>query len=110
MDMIKAGFSPSVRLFEAAACGVPIISDYWEGLTSLFEEGKEILIARCADDVLNYFTISDQNRIAIGQRCREEVLKNHTAKARAGELLTYINEIRGNKTAFDEAETNKLIL
>jgi len=110
MDMIKAGFSPSVRLFEAAACGVPIISDYWEGLTSLFEEGKEILIARTADDVLNYFTISDQDRIAIGQRCREEVLKNHTAKARAGELLMYINEIRGNKTAVDEAETNKLIL
>ena len=109
-DMIKAGFSPSVRLFEAAACGVPIISDYWEGLTSLFEEGKEILIARSSEDVLKHFLINDEDRIAIGERCRDVVLKNHTARARAAELLSYINEVKGNKTAVVEAETNKLML
>jgi spore maturation protein CgeB len=109
-DMIKAGFSPSVRLFEAAACGVPIISDYWEGLTSLFEEGKEILIARSSEDVLNHFLINDEDRIAIGERCRDVVLKNHTARARSAELISYINEVKGNKTAVVEAETNKLML
>ncbi|OYQ33180.1 glycosyltransferase [Flavobacterium cyanobacteriorum] len=92
-DMIKAGYSPSVRLFEAAACGVPIISDYWDGLTSLFEEGSEILIARNTQDVLNYLnTISDEERRRIGENARKKVLKGHTAEARAKELEEYIRE------------------
>ena len=45
-DMVRAGWSPSVRLFEAAACGVPVMSDWWEGLDAFFEPGREILIAR----------------------------------------------------------------
>ena len=52
--MIRAGWSPSVRLFEAAACGVPIISDWWDGLSSLFEPDTEILIAKRSADVLDY--------------------------------------------------------
>ena len=108
-DMIKAGFSPSVRLFEAAACGVPIISDYWDGLTTLFEEGKEILIAKSSDDVMAFFSMNENERIAIGQRCREVVLKSHTAKARVRELLMYINEIKDNKSTVRQVITNKLI-
>ena len=53
-DMIRRGYSPSVRLFEAACCGVPIISDWWPGLDSFFRPGEEILIARTADEVLGY--------------------------------------------------------
>ncbi len=41
--MKAAGYSPSVRLFEAGACGVAVISDWWEGLDSLFAIGKEVL-------------------------------------------------------------------
>lgn len=113
-DMIKAGFSPSVRLFEAAACGVSIISDYWEGLTSLFEEGKEILIARSSDDVMTYFSMDENDRIAMGLRCREKVLQHHTARARVKELLGYIKEVTQHKETFyretlSEVITNKLI-
>lgn len=90
-DMIKAGFSPSVRLFEAAACGVPIISDYWDGLTSLFEEESEILIARSTADVLHYLNnIGEEERKQIGENARQKVLKAHTAKVRAHELEQYI--------------------
>src|SRR2546423_819087 len=53
-EMVRAGWSPSVRLFEAAACGTPIISDYWDGLASFFELGDEILISRCGQDTLRY--------------------------------------------------------
>src|SRR5690606_16394129 len=53
-DMIRAGFSPSVRLFEAAACATPVISDYWRGLENFFEIGKEILVASSADGVLTH--------------------------------------------------------
>jgi spore maturation protein CgeB len=91
--MIRAGWSPSVRLFEAAACGVPIISDRWEGLDELFAFGEEILIADSADDVLHYLRrIDDDERRAIGARARERVLRDHTAAHRARELESYVSE------------------
>jgi len=93
-DMIAAGYSPSVRLFEAAACGVPIISDYWEGLTEIFEEGTEILIARSAEDAVQYLTtISEAERIKIGQNAQQKIMTNHTAAVRARELMDYLSEI-----------------
>jgi spore maturation protein CgeB len=93
-DMIAAGYSPSVRLFEAAACGVPIISDYWEGLTELFEERSEILIARSEEEAIRFLTtISEADRMNIGENARKKILAGHTAAARAGELLGYFKEI-----------------
>src|SRR5699024_10433969 len=93
-DMIKAGYSPSVRLFEAAACGVPVISDFWEGLEEFFEFDKEILVADTAEEVLRYWDkISDAERIEIGEAARKMVLKKHTSAVRAGELETYINHV-----------------
>ena len=93
-DMIKAGYSPSVRLFEAAACGVPIISDYWDGIESIFEPGKEILIAKSASEVSEYFrNISEEESKTIGERARQKVLKSHTAKARAKELENYVKGV-----------------
>lgn len=93
-DMIKAGYSPSVRLFEAAACGVPIISDSWEGLNSLFEFGSEILVAHGSQEVLDYLrNISEVERRQIGERARLKVLAAHTAKARAKELENYVVEV-----------------
>ena len=93
-DMIKAGYSPSVRLFEAAACGVPIISDYWDGIHSIFEQEKEILIARSSQDVEQYFrNISEEERKQIGENACQKVMKSHTAKARALELVNYVKEV-----------------
>jgi spore maturation protein CgeB len=89
-DMIAAGFSPSVRLFEAAACGTPIISDYWNGLETLFEPGREILVARSSEDVLNWIRdTSDEERSQLGQRARARVMAEHTAAHRAAELEGY---------------------
>lgn len=93
-DMIKAGYSPSVRLFEAAACGVPIISDYWEGIESLFEPEKEILIAKDSTQVIDYFkNIDEEERKEIGERARQKVLTSHTAEVRAKELENYVKEV-----------------
>lgn len=92
--MINAGYSPSVRLFEAAACGVPIISDYWDGIDSIFELHTEILIAKSSTDVWDYFmSISEEQRRAIGENARQKVLKKHTARARAKELENYVREV-----------------
>jgi spore maturation protein CgeB len=93
-DMIAAGYSPSVRLFEAAACGTPIISDYWPGLETMFEPGEEILVARSADDVLSYLRErSEEERLIQAQRARARVLCHHTGEDRAMELESYVSSL-----------------
>jgi spore maturation protein CgeB len=93
-DMIAAGFSPSVRLFEAAACGTPIVSDFWEGIDTLFAPGQEILIATSPEDVLEAVRdLPESDRLAIGERARRRVLAEHTAAHRAAELENYALEI-----------------
>lgn len=93
--MIKLGFSPSVRLFEAAACGVPIISDDWKGLTDLFEEGKEIFIARSAEDILHILkNTSEEQRQNVGEAARKKIMNSHTAAHRALELISYYQDVK----------------
>lgn len=83
-DMVRAGWSPSVRLFEAAACGTAIISDTWAGLDTLFTPGREILLAETSDTVVAALASADAD--AIGQAGRARVLAAHTAAHRAAEL------------------------
>jgi spore maturation protein CgeB len=93
-NMIAAGFSPSVRLFEAAACGTPIISDFWPGLDTFLKPDEEILISHSSDETLIYLEeISETDRRRIGQRARDRVLSKHTAKHRAAELEAYALEV-----------------
>ncbi|MVA38036.1 glycosyltransferase [Agrobacterium vitis] len=86
-DMIAAGWSPSVRLFEAAACRTPIISDPWRGLRALLPDGEAIVIAREAQDVIRALTETEETvRRLLGERARDIVLKGHTGAVRAREL------------------------
>jgi spore maturation protein CgeB len=95
-DMIAWGWSPSVRLFEAAACGVPILSDWWSGLDSFFDPGREILIAESASEVVDIITFSRDDELSdIGARGRARVLQSHTAEHRAIELEQYVAECAG---------------
>ncbi|HZS31929.1 MAG TPA: glycosyltransferase [Methylomirabilota bacterium] len=93
-EMARVGYSPSVRLFEAAACGTPIISDDWDGLDTLFEPGREILVARRPADVLAYLLeIPEPERQAIGLRARRRALGSHTATHRAAQVRTYVQAL-----------------
>ena len=90
-EMIRVGYSPSVRLFEAAACGVPIISDRWTGLDELFTPGEEILLADTAEEAAALLRdVSDAEARQIGERARRRVLAQHTAAHRAQELETHL--------------------
>ncbi len=89
-DMVRSGYSPSVRLFEAAACGVPIMSDEWPGLQSFFTFGSEILPVRSAADVRSNLRMSPDQRRRIGEAARKRTLRQHTAQVRALELQNYI--------------------
>jgi spore maturation protein CgeB len=95
-EMIRSGYSPSVRLFEAAACGAPIISDSWPGLSELFVPDKEILLARTTSDVIGYLRdIDDARRAAIARAARGRVLAEHTSRHRAAALERYVREASG---------------
>jgi spore maturation protein CgeB len=91
-DMVAAGYSPSVRLFEAAACATPIISDSWRGLEEFFIPGEEILIAKSAEDTLRFLGMAEDERRDLGKRARKRVMLEHTAKHRAIELESYTRE------------------
>ncbi|MFB1481130.1 glycosyltransferase [Corallococcus sp. RDP092CA] len=92
-DMVRAGHSPSVRLFEAAACGVPVISDAWEGLDTFFTPGVELLVSHDAAETLRYLReLPEAEREAVGQRARARVLAEHTAAHRARTLEHYARE------------------
>jgi spore maturation protein CgeB len=92
-DMVRCGWSPSVRLFEAACCGVPVISDWWEGLDHFFRPGEEIVIARDAGDSLAALRdIPEVRRRAIAERARAKVLAAHTGDHRALELEGFYAE------------------
>ncbi len=92
-DMVRAGWSPSVRLFEAAACGTPIISDAWDGLDAILAPGRDVLIAPDDEAVLAALTgMSEADRRAIGAAGQRRVLACHTAAHRAAELEGYLSE------------------
>jgi spore maturation protein CgeB len=93
--MVDAGHAPSVRLFEAAACGTPIISDEWSGLDEFFEPAAEILVTHSADETLQYLCeLSDNARKTIAERARARVLSAHTAAHRAQELEEHVENAR----------------
>ena len=94
-DMIAAGWSPSVRLFEAAACGTPILSDRWDGIGSLFVPGEAILLADSTDDALAALDRSDV--AAIGAAAQAIVLAGHTAAHRAAELEAHLGEAAADR-------------
>ena len=85
-DMVRAGWSPSVRLFEAAACGAPIVSDIWEGLDTLLRPSAEIVLAQTPDEVLHALAMPEFDRRAMAEAGRMRILSTHTAAHRAATL------------------------
>lgn len=94
VDMVTAGHSPSVRLFEAAACGTPVISDRWDGLEEFFEFGTEILVADTSEEALRLLRETPPERAKeIGRAARARVLAAHTAAHRAEELERHLERL-----------------
>ena len=100
-DMVMAGYSPSVRLFEAAACGTPIASDIWPGLNDFFTIGKEILVPSGAQDVVRYLAGYDQRELReIGLNAQQRVLKAHSNSQRAQEFEQHVQNVMRKSVAF----------
>lgn len=90
-DMVQAGYSPSVRLFEAAACGATIVSDNWPGLDTLFAPDTEILLPTTAEDITRYLEDYDEAELRrIGEAGQARILAEHTSARRAEEFEQYV--------------------
>jgi spore maturation protein CgeB len=91
-DMAAMGYCPSGRLFEAAACGAPLLSDYWEGLELFFRPGEEILTAATTEDALEALARTPDELTMMARRARARTLDEHTSEHRAHELLRLIDD------------------
>ena len=90
-DMVRAGYSPSVRLFEAGACGTPILSDIWAGIDEIFVPGEDIILVREPEDVLQtLLEVPESRRLALAVAVQRRVCSYHTAAHRAAELEAYL--------------------
>lgn len=91
-EMVAAGWSPSVRLFEASACGAVILTDQWEGLEHFLEPGEEIFLPRDAGEVASILRdMSDAERARVGGRARERILAEHTSEHRAAQFEAIVS-------------------
>lgn len=98
-EMVLAGYSPSVRLFEAAACGAAIVSDPWPGIETFFQPGHELLLATRAEEVKHYLTGIDARELrAIGAAAQARVLTEHSHVARAAEFEAYVEAANREET------------
>lgn len=94
-DMVAAGWSPSVRLFEASACSAAILSDPWPGLENFLTPGEEILLPCNAQEVAEILRhTTDAERQALGQRARDRILAEHTSSHRAQQFEQVVADCR----------------
>lgn len=96
-EMVAAGYSPSVRLFEAAGCGAAIVSDRWPGLETFFTPGEEILLPESAAEVVEYLEELDSEQVRrIGRNAQQRVLAEHSSERRAHEFEQYVSCCRSH--------------
>ncbi len=99
-NMRLAGFSPSVRLFEAAAAGVPIMTDKWPGLETFFTPGREILVVEGTHQVIQAINdLPEERRRDIAAAGRQRLLRSHTPQHRARQIEDYyVEAMAGRRT------------
>jgi spore maturation protein CgeB len=103
--MVMAGYSPSVRLFEAAACGAAMISDSWPGLDEFFIPGKEILLPLDSEDVIRYLSLPDAELRKVGDAAQQRVLAEHTSEVRAQEFEKKVSNAK-HQVSISHAEVS----
>lgn len=95
-SMVEAGYSPSVRLFQASACGTAILSDAWKGLDHFLTPGREVLLPRDAYEVTEILrNFPEDERRRLGLNARERILAQHTASHRAMQFEEMLQRCTG---------------
>jgi spore maturation protein CgeB len=95
--MAASGYCPSGRFFEAAACGTPILTDYWEGLDAFFDIERELHVVRSPEDVMACLDMPLAELSEAAEQARQRTLDEHTGERRATEFLAHCNEALQSK-------------
>ncbi|UWU95559.1 glycosyltransferase [Bradyrhizobium sp. CB1015] len=102
--MAEMGWCPSGRLFEAAACGVPLLSDDWPGIADFFAPGEEILIVRDEHDALAALAMPDAELRRLARRAYDRTMDQHTSDKRARELISMLEQITSSRISRQQIE------
>jgi spore maturation protein CgeB len=87
---------PTIRPFEALACGIPLISAPWEDAEGLFAPGRDYLVARSGAEMtaaMQAVLHDDGLRAALAAHGRETILARHTCAHRVDQLLAIAEEV-----------------
>lgn len=110
-DMARNGWCPSGRFFEAAACGTPVVTDWWEGLDHFFDPQQEIRVVSNTQDVEDVLQLPDGALQVLADRARQRTLEEHTGRVRARELLCHLEEAKpGSASASAHAATTSEVI
>ena len=105
--MVEMGWCPSGRLFEAAACGVPVLSDTWRGIADFFEPGEEILLAESTEQAIAHLSKSAADLARIGEAARKRTLREHSGRVRARQLVDALNGVAQVKPSSTAAQSTR---
>jgi spore maturation protein CgeB len=87
---------PTIRVFEALACGIPLVSTPWDDAERLFRSGEDYLVARDGEEMTRHLSAIVQDaglRRTLAQSGRETILARHTCAHRVDELLGIVADL-----------------
>jgi spore maturation protein CgeB len=89
---------PTIRVFEALACGIPLVSAPWEDRENLFSPGQDYLVAGSGDEMeeqIRYLLNSPDAALSMARRGRQTILDRHTCGHRVDQLLGIVHQLCG---------------
>jgi spore maturation protein CgeB len=89
---------PTIRVFEALACGIPLLSAPWDDAEGLFTPGRDYLVARDGEEMkrlLREVLASSDGARTMAEHGRRTILSRHTCVHRVDELLGIVAELAG---------------
>jgi spore maturation protein CgeB len=89
---------PTIRMFEALACGIPLVSAPWEDAEKLFGTGTDYLVARTGAEMTRHLrTVLNEADVAreLAANGLRTIRARHTCAHRVDELLRIVRSVRG---------------
>jgi spore maturation protein CgeB len=91
---------PTIRPFEALACGIPLVSAYWSDAEGLFSRGDDFLVARNGTEMTNQLErvlVDGTLRESLAAHGLQTIRSRHTCSDRVDELLGIYSEVERSK-------------
>ena len=99
---------PTIRVFEALACGIPLVSSQWHDAEGLFTPGEDYLVASTSDEMrahMDAIQVDEDLRGALVRHGLDTIQRRHTCAHRVDELLAIVAEVQDHRSRPQEAIT-----